>query len=294
MSNILQQYYMGITQQLRAEVESINNLSKHPGVKGNGNETALRDLITRFIPKRYGVGSGIVIDSNGNRSRQCDIVVYDILSYPSLLTLSNLQLFPVDMVHATIEVKTTLTKESAQNALKNIASVRTLKLIQEKPLDPLGSSHEPHLLRRPASVILSDAALSRISVPPLGFVFAYKSTTQRAETAKNWFVPASEAEVQNYPSIVGCLDIGLMYFIDSRDRISSSPSPGYRMVFHVADELDQSAILLNFLLHLTEMIAMHEVQLNPRLALHYLPEGARHGRDVEIWRREGWSPSPWD
>ena len=77
MVNIIEQYYRGITQQLRSEVDFINSLFQHQGVKGEGNEEILRDLLRRFIPKRYGVGTGIVIDRHGNQSRQSDIIIYD-------------------------------------------------------------------------------------------------------------------------------------------------------------------------------------------------------------------------
>src|SRR2546429_5894837 len=108
MASIIEQYYRGITQQLRSEVNFINSLSKHQGVKGSGNEEILRDLLTKFIPKRYGVGTGIVVDKHGHQSRQSDIIIYDTFLYPSLLALATLHLFPVDIVYATIEVTTTL------------------------------------------------------------------------------------------------------------------------------------------------------------------------------------------
>ena len=95
MSNILTTYYHGIAQQLRAEVDFINTLFQHQGVKGAGNEGVLRDLLIRFIPKRYSIGTGIVIDRFGNQSRQCDIVIYDTFLYPSLLSLATVHLFPV-------------------------------------------------------------------------------------------------------------------------------------------------------------------------------------------------------
>lgn len=124
MTDIISQYYQSIVQQLRSEVDTINSLFHHQGVKGEGNEAALRELLTKFIPKRYSVGTGVVIDRNGTQSRQCDIVIYESLLYPSLLTLTNIHFFPVDIVYATIEVKTTLTSGSVKEALENIASVK--------------------------------------------------------------------------------------------------------------------------------------------------------------------------
>jgi hypothetical protein len=62
VADILTQYYRGIAKQLRLEVDEINALFHNQGVKGEGNERALRKLLTKFIPKRYSIGSGVIID----------------------------------------------------------------------------------------------------------------------------------------------------------------------------------------------------------------------------------------
>jgi len=76
LTNFLVQYYQGIAQRLRSEVDIINELLDHQGLKGEGNEAILRDLIKRFIPNKFGVGTGVVIDHTGKQSKQCDIVIY--------------------------------------------------------------------------------------------------------------------------------------------------------------------------------------------------------------------------
>src|SRR2546421_11142416 len=100
MPGIISNYYQGILQQVRSEVDLINSLFKHQGIKGEGNETILRDLLRQFIPQKYGVGTGVIIDHNGNSSNQIDIIIYDAFLYPSLLSLTTVHLFPVDIVYA--------------------------------------------------------------------------------------------------------------------------------------------------------------------------------------------------
>jgi hypothetical protein len=218
MNNVLQQYYQGITQQLRSEVDFINALFEHQGVKGAGNEAALRDLITRFIPKRYGIGTGVVIDRNGNTSRQCDIVIYDTFLYPSLFALTSIHLFPVDIVYATIEVKTTLNSQSAKEARENIASVRCLDFLKMDFGDQWTSGN-------------SQVIGIRKTTAPLGFVFAYNSDAQQDETFKKWFTPTKNEDTPLYPSLVGCLDIGLIGFKDaSLDASATSVSPEIGMI----------------------------------------------------------------
>lgn len=197
MNNVLNQYYQGITQQLRSEVDFINSLFEHQGVKGAGNENALRNLITKFIPKRYGVGTGVVIDQYGHPSRQCDIVIYDTFLYPSLLSLTSVHLFPVDLVYATIEVKTTLNSQSAKEAIENIASVRSLDFVKMAFGDQWVSGDE-------------QVFGIRNTTAPLGFVFAYNSNAQQDETFKSWFIPTDDKAILLYPSLIGCLDFGFV------------------------------------------------------------------------------------
>lgn len=229
MTNIISQYYQGIVQQLRSEVVSINSLFHHQGVKGEGNETALRELLTKFIPKRYGIGTGVVIDRNGKQSRQCDVIIYDTFLYPSLLSLTNVHFFPVDIVYATIEVKTTLSSNSVKDALENIASVKNLDLIPDKftGSETRGGNFSVNVYT---------------PTPPIGFIFAYNSNTQQFETFKKWFMTASMNEFSSLPSLVGCLDQGLV-LLSKENQLQVVPEPGMQLrgwMLPLLDNLNQN------------------------------------------------------
>ena len=205
--NILHQYYRGITNQMRAEVDLINSIFQHQGVKGSGNEQILRDLTTKFVAQRFGVGTGIVIDKNGKQSRQCDIVVYDTLLYPSLFTHTSAHIFPVDIVYAVVEVKTTLDSGSAKESIENINSVVALDYIKHEFWDAEGkSSHY--------------AVGSRTTTPPIGAVLAYDSDCLKDDTFKNWFVPKEDSQAPSFPAIVCAIDMGLVRFL------TVPPTPG--------------------------------------------------------------------
>lgn len=199
MSGVLQQYYQGITQQLRSEVDFINSLFEHQGIKGEGNEAILRELLTKFIPRRYGIGTGVVIDRHGKPSRQCDIVIYDTFLYPSLLSLTSVHLFPVDIVYATIEIKTTLSSKTAKEAIDNIASVKSLDFLKMDFGDQWMSGN-------------IQVSGIRATTAPLGFIFAYNSDAQHDETFKKWFAPVNDEDTPLYPSLIGCLDMGQIGF----------------------------------------------------------------------------------
>ena len=52
-------------------------LAPSPGTKGASREKAVRDKLRQLLPSGIGVGTGFVIDSQGNVSLQQDIVLYE-------------------------------------------------------------------------------------------------------------------------------------------------------------------------------------------------------------------------
>jgi hypothetical protein len=285
MKDILTQYYQGITSQLRSEVDFINTIFHHQGVKGAGNESALRDLVARYIPRKFSVGTGIVIDRNGHQSRQCDIVIYDAFSYPSLLSLASVHLFPVDIVYAVLEVKTTLNANSVREGLENIESVKTLDIISD---EFMSSEHQ------------KDAFFieSRKPTPPLGCIFAYNSDVQQFETYKNWFSPNQETGAEKMPALVGCLDQGVIYFENINPQKDTKPkacaiplvingnilaiskpanTATYEGIVYPVKQvkdsyvpIDQSRVFLFFMLLFSEMLSIKRINPNISFINDYL------------------------
>ena len=130
--NILHTYYSGVLRRLRSEVEVLNAIIPHNASKGAENEECLRNVVRSFIPQKFSVGSGIIIDSFGNRSRQVDLVIYDALAYPNLFGQLATSIFPVETVIATIEVKTYLDAAKLNDVFENSRSVRSLKHYTDK------------------------------------------------------------------------------------------------------------------------------------------------------------------
>jgi len=103
-------------------------LLKHNLEKGLGNEQALRDLLVWFLPRRFGIGKGKIVNSKGEMSRQLDIIIYDALQCPTLFIDENEnQILPVEGVYGVIEVKTTLTASTLKDAFDNLHTVYSLK-----------------------------------------------------------------------------------------------------------------------------------------------------------------------
>jgi hypothetical protein len=108
MSDV-QRYWAGVLQRLRAEVDVLSKLVEHYGERGRANELALAQVLERFLPTRWGVGTGMLVDRHGRQSRQMDLVIFERSDEPALFAQTTLLLFPIETVIACIEVKTTLT-----------------------------------------------------------------------------------------------------------------------------------------------------------------------------------------
>ena len=99
----------------------------HDGKRGEATESDWLRMIRSYLPNRYAVDSGIVIDSTGKTSHQIDIVIYDLHYTPVLLTRESNRYIPAEAVYAVFEAKPNINKELLEYAGAKAASVRRLK-----------------------------------------------------------------------------------------------------------------------------------------------------------------------
>jgi hypothetical protein len=99
----------------------------HAGDRGVEREDVLEEFLLPLLPEQIGIGRGEIRASNGQWSKQEDLILYDKLSCPRLFVGSRSQVFPAESVGAVIEVKTRLNTEEIGDATQNIARVRELE-----------------------------------------------------------------------------------------------------------------------------------------------------------------------
>jgi hypothetical protein len=119
-----------------AERVAQGNIIEHNLEKGLGAEKALREVLADFLPVRFGIAKGKVINSRGKLSRHCDVLIYDQVNYPRLFIDENEnQMLPIEGVYAVLEVKTTLTKHTLTEAFANLNAIYDLQ--PERPVRSL-------------------------------------------------------------------------------------------------------------------------------------------------------------
>lgn len=98
----------------------------HSGTLGDVNERYFIDFLRKYLPARYAVNNGIIIDRNGTTSDQIDVIIYDNQYTPTLLDQKNHRFVPAEAVYAVFEVKPTINKNYLEYAGEKAASVRKL------------------------------------------------------------------------------------------------------------------------------------------------------------------------
>jgi hypothetical protein len=56
---------------------------------GLGGERVIRSILIDFLPTRFGVAKGWIINNAGDLSRHCDIIIYDRLNCPNIYVDNN-------------------------------------------------------------------------------------------------------------------------------------------------------------------------------------------------------------
>lgn len=118
--------FAGIADKMLVDFDQIQSQVAHAGERGSQRERTLMMFLEKYLPTRYALGSGHIIDTDGNRSNQCDIVIYDGHNCPLLLAEDGYQVFPIESVFGVIEVKSVAQSSTIKEAVDNIVAAKML------------------------------------------------------------------------------------------------------------------------------------------------------------------------
>jgi hypothetical protein len=114
----------------------------HPVSKGDVSEAKWRNWLIKYLPKRYAVEKGFLIDSNGNISEQIDAIIYDMHYSPFIFNDGEFKYIPAESVYCVFEVKQTLNKYHIEYAVKKANSVDILHRTSSR-ITAITGVHEP-------------------------------------------------------------------------------------------------------------------------------------------------------
>lgn len=176
MKKPVEQIFDGITQKMMIDFFGVDATNPHFGDKGANREERVRNFLKYYLPKKYGIGTGFIIDKEGNQSSQTDIVIYDSHNGVVLPSESS-SYFPCECVCAVVEVKSLLNRHEIESCVLALSKIR--------------------LLARPKSL-----------TPIRSFVFAYTTSWKNESWLQtlNYFYYASKKLNSEVPALVLALE----------------------------------------------------------------------------------------
>jgi len=116
------EYHKNTTKEILALTDKVRELVTHWGEDGRYKEAVLKNIIQRFLPEKYLIGTGFVVKQTENRgehtsSRQIDLIIYDDSS-PILFKEGDFVILTVDGIRGIIEVKANLLNQGVTKHLR--------------------------------------------------------------------------------------------------------------------------------------------------------------------------------
>lgn len=123
----IQKLFSALDEEMRLKLSSKIDEIYHPTAKGDESELNWIGLLKTYLPERYKVDSGFVVDHEGNISEQIDIIIYDRHFTPFIFRGESVSYIPAEGVYAVFEVKPHFDKGYYTYAVEKLKSVRELK-----------------------------------------------------------------------------------------------------------------------------------------------------------------------
>lgn len=122
----MKEAFSNVRDALRAKMTLASQSLSHAATMGAVNEDHWTELLRSYLPNRYEVATGIIIDSTGGRSDQIDAVIFDRHFTPTLLDQKSHRYIPAEAVYAVFECKPEVNKGYIEYAQDKAASVRKM------------------------------------------------------------------------------------------------------------------------------------------------------------------------
>jgi hypothetical protein len=128
-------------EQLLATLGVGRAIGGHPVAVGDSSELNWRGMLESILPARYRVSKAFVVDADGDRSDQIDLLIYDRQFSPVLVDVGDYLFIPAEAAYAALEVKQEINRETVGYASDKVASVRRLRRTSA-PIAYAGGTYE--------------------------------------------------------------------------------------------------------------------------------------------------------
>lgn len=134
------------------------------GVLGVLRESLIESLLEPLLMPPYRAGAGVVIDSQGHQSGQCDIIIWDDSIFRPMYAARGAGVYLIESVVATIEVKSTLKRDSFVQAIQRSRDFKEMAILR-----PSEAGQHPGYWDREPDIL------------PINILFGFCSDSQGSE-----------------------------------------------------------------------------------------------------------------
>ena len=137
--------------EMEAALTANRRVIPHEGEKGAASELRWRSMLETYLPRRYAVTSGFVVDHRDGVSEQIDIIIHDVQYSPLLFQAGATSFVPAESIYAVFDVKQVINRRTLRDTGAKVASVRQLSrtsgtIYHNKGSDPGKDPNEQPIL----------------------------------------------------------------------------------------------------------------------------------------------------
>ncbi|MDD4347736.1 MAG: hypothetical protein PHF70_01415 [Opitutales bacterium] len=189
-----------------------------PGLVGSAREHEVRNKLQSVLPTKVAVSTGCVIDSFGNTSKQCDVILFEKDHCPvfSINGDPAATYIPCESVIAVGEIKSSVGTSDINDAVDKIARVKSLRRYHNNPT----------CFRQYGSVMSIQGSPSESFDPehkPLdqiyGFILCHSFSLAAATIADRYATACSHHHEHLSPNLMVSLKDGLVLFTNEMRQV---------------------------------------------------------------------------
>jgi hypothetical protein len=187
-----------------AKVDTAKHTTSHPTIYGTHNEMILIEFLRRYLPSRFSVCQGQIVNPNGDLSPQCNIIIHDQTIFPPAMVFENgARIVYAHAVYAVIEVKTTLANDNCHKALENLKLVRDLEVTTQAHFlnHPKFREHDEDII---VEHLQNDPEDVRRDMRIHKFIFAYRCSSP-LDIAIGWLRAHRDSNHRAWPLNKACV-----------------------------------------------------------------------------------------
>lgn len=125
---LLRDYYANMAAQMQAASNGLaQHFATHRPSSGANKEKIVADFLSKHLPSKFGIETGLLITSNGEFSNQADVIIVDHSYNAPLYGSYDSRLWPVESAFALVEVKSNLSPKELSDSVKKCVKFKKLE-----------------------------------------------------------------------------------------------------------------------------------------------------------------------